>query len=101
MDQFQCALKTSNPHKVEVSRLAEEWLNAQKSELEARQRKANVLLFAKAWSKGGGAVHFVYEVKSKGKSILTKVIFNDRIYNVYLGVMNDDDDDECLWDDIS
>lgn len=65
-----------------------------------RQRKAEVLEAAKAWSKAGGAVHYVYNTFPNGNTILTRVIFNDQIYNVNLGNVNDEDDDinECLWE---
>ena len=65
-----------------------------------RQHKATVLEAAKAWSKTGGAVHYVYNTSPNGNTILTRVIFNDRIYNVNLGNVNDEDDgiSECLWE---
>jgi hypothetical protein len=65
------------------------------------QYKAKVLQDAKAWSKTGGAVHYVYNTSPNGNPILSRVIFNDRIYNVNLGNVNYEDDgiSECLWED--
>lgn len=71
------------------------------STFDYRQHKAKVLQDAKAWSKNGGAVHYVYNTSPSGNTILTRVIFNGRIYNVNLGNVNDEDDgiSECLWED--
>ena len=71
------------------------------STIDHLQRKAKVLQDAKAWSKAGGSVHYVYNTSSSGKIILDRVIFNDQIYNVNLGNVNDEDDgiNECLWED--
>ncbi len=65
------------------------------------QYKAKVLQDAKAWSKAGGAVHYVYKTSPSGYTILSRVIFNDRIYTVDLGNVNYENDgiSECLWED--
>jgi hypothetical protein len=65
------------------------------------QHKAKVLQDAKAWSKAGGAVHYVYNTSPSGNPILSRVIFNDYIYNVNIGDVNYENDgiNECLWED--
>ncbi len=71
------------------------------STIDYLQHKAKVLQDAKAWSKAGGSVHYVYTTSSSGKPILNRVIFNDKVYNVNLGNVNYEDDDinECLWEE--